>query len=129
VCLPAKPRHERDALRRGSARGATGASVQRIGAGKRAVQSTGAASGAGTVAAGTNGTSAYAQRRRASDATGRAETAQSEIAHVGQSPETLAGAADRNATLADHLRQVADDIGRSRTAMKTAIAQGRGRVG
>jgi hypothetical protein len=66
--------------------------------------------------------------RHAAEAIGRAETAQSEIARVGQSLETLAGAADRNATLADHLRQVADDIGRSTTAMKTAIAQGQGRV-
>lgn len=55
-------------------------------------------------AADAHGTSAQTLQRQASEATGRAETAQSEIARVGQSLETLAGAADRNATLADHPR-------------------------
>jgi Amt family ammonium transporter len=126
-----------------SARGAMGEIVQLIGEVERAIQSIGEASGACTEAAGSilaearaageaadaHGTSAQTLQQQASEATGRAETAQSEIARVGQSLETLAGAADRNATLADHLRQVADDIGRSTTAMKTAIAQGQGRVG
>jgi hypothetical protein len=68
--------------------------------------------------------------RHAAEATGRAATIQAEIARVGPCLDTLAGAADRNASLADHLRQVADDIGRSTTAMKTAIAQGQaGSVG
>jgi hypothetical protein len=44
------------------------------------------------------------------------------------SDSDLPGPADRNATLADNLREVGDNIGCSTTAMKTAIARGPRRV-